>query len=198
MVAPFESTKDYGKIYFPEGTWYDLYNGSQEAGKTEKIVPLSLNKLPVYVKGGSIIPMQSLIQSTAEQPVDTLFVHIYNGNNANHFVYYEDDGKSFEYQKGNFYKRLITFNPTQHTITFNAAEGNYKSHFKYIKLILHGFDQSGSIKAGGNTVKLQDGSFQFLGSAAGGDPQGSAYPVESCAVKYATINNDDSKIQLNY
>jgi alpha-glucosidase len=57
MVAPFESTgKDYGKIYFPEGTWYDLYNGSQETGKQEKVVPLSLIKLPVYVKGGSIIP----------------------------------------------------------------------------------------------------------------------------------------------
>ncbi len=198
MIAPFESTKDYGKIYFPEGTWYDLYNGSQENGKQEKIVPLSLNKLPVYVKGGSIIPMQSLVQSTAEQPVDTLFVHVYNGPTANHFVYYEDDGKSFGYQKGDFYKRLINFNPANQSITFNAAEGNYKTHFKHIKLILHGFDQANTIQTGNNQLKLQSASFQFLGAAAGGDPQGSAYPTESCAVKCVTIDNAATTIQVNY
>jgi alpha-glucosidase len=198
MVAPFESTKEYGKIYFPEGTWYDLYNGSQENGKQEKIVPLSLNKLPVYVKGGSIIPMQSLVQSTAEQPVDTLFVHVYNGTKANHFVYYEDDGKSFAYQKGDFYKRLITFDPASQAIIFNAAEGNYKTHFKHIKLILHGFDQVNTIQAGNNQLKLQSANFQFLGAAAGGDPQGSAYPTESCAVKCVTIDNSAASTQINY
>jgi len=62
MVAPFESSKEYGRIYFPEGTWYDLYTDSLQAGKQAKVVPLNLNKLPVYVKGGSIIPMQSLVQ----------------------------------------------------------------------------------------------------------------------------------------
>src|SRR6185312_13165130 len=136
MIAPFESNKEYGKVYFPEGTWYDLYNGDIKTGKQEKIIPLSISKLPVYVKGGSIIPMQSLIQSTAEQPTDTLFIHIYNGRIKNEFIYYEDDGKSFAYQKGDFYKRVIVFDPEKQTITFNAAEGTYKSHFKHIELIL--------------------------------------------------------------
>jgi len=198
MVAPFESTKDYGKVYFPEGIWYDLYNGKQESGNQEKVIPLSINKLPVYVKGGSIIPMQSLIQSTAEQPLDTLFVHIYNGNTANHFVYYEDDGKSFNYQKEDFYKRLITFNPVTHLITFDAAEGDYKSHFKHIKLILHGFEQVSTLQSGNDQLKLQNGNFAFLGAAAGGDPQGSAYPAESCTIKFVTVDNGAGKIQLNY
>jgi len=198
MIAPFESTKEYGDVYFPKGTWYDLYNDKQQTGKQDKIIPLSINKLPVYVKGGSIIPMQSLIQSTAEQPVDTLFVHIYNGSTANHFVYYEDDGKSFNYQKGDFYKRLITFDPATHKIVFEAAEGDYKSHFKHIKLILHGFDQVNSLQSENNQLNLLNGSFAFLGAAAGGDPQGSAYPAESCLIKYATLDNTAGKIQLNY
>jgi alpha-glucosidase len=102
MVMPFESTKDYGKVYLPEGNWYDLYTDAPEHGKQEKVIPLKINKLPVYVKGGSIIPMQSLVQTTAEKPTDTLSVHIYNGSTANSFVYYEDDGKSFNYEKGDF------------------------------------------------------------------------------------------------
>ncbi|HEY4327344.1 MAG TPA: TIM-barrel domain-containing protein, partial [Mucilaginibacter sp.] len=51
MVAPFESTKDFGKIYFPKGTWYELYTGAKEEGNTTKAVELKINKLPVYVKG---------------------------------------------------------------------------------------------------------------------------------------------------
>ncbi len=139
LVAPYESTKDFGKLYLPEGVWYDLYNGTRENGNQEKVIPLKINKLPVYVKGGSIIPMQSLVQTTAQKPVDTLFVHIYNGNTANRFVYYEDDGKSFDYKKGSYYKRAISFEPVGHNIVFDTVEGNYQSRFKHIKLILHGF-----------------------------------------------------------
>jgi alpha-glucosidase len=85
MVAPFESTEKYGKIYFPKGLWYDLYTAQIENGNQEKIVQLSLQKLPVYVKGGSIIPMQSLVQSTSEKPTDTLTVHIFKGETKKFF-----------------------------------------------------------------------------------------------------------------
>ena len=198
MVAPFESDKDYGKIYFPEGTWYDLYNGSVENGKQAKVVPLNISKLPVYVKGGSIIPMQSLVQSTAILPTDTLTVHVYNGNTANSFVYYEDDGKSFGYQQGVYYKRAIQFSPAQRNIIFTAAEGSYKTHFKYIKLILHGFDQANNLHNGKAEIKLQSGNYSFLSAAAATDPQGSASAPETCPVKYALINNSSNTIELNY
>ncbi len=198
MIAPFESTKDYGKVYFPKGTWYELYTGAKEEGGSTKTIDLNINKLPVYVKGGSIIPMQSLIQSTAEQPTDTLTVHIYNGDTANSFVYYEDDGKSFDYKKGDFYKRTISLDPQNNSIIFNAAEGSYKSHFKYIKVMLHGFDNVIAIKQNGSQLKLDQSSFAFLGAAANTDPQGSAYQAESNPVKCVTITNDQDKIQLNY
>jgi len=198
LISPYESTKDFGKIYFPEGTWYDLYNGSRQDGNQEKVIPLNINKLPVYVKGGSIIPMQSLVQTTAEQPLDTLYVHIYNGNTANRFVYYEDDGKSFNYQQGDYYKRPIIFDPVNHSIIFDTVEGSYQSHFKYIKLVLHGFDQADKVQLVNQELKLLNGNFQYLGAAAGGDPQGGAYATESCAVKYVTINNDKNSMKINY
>ncbi|MCR8558097.1 DUF4968 domain-containing protein [Mucilaginibacter sp. BJC16-A38] len=198
MIAPFESTREYGKIYFPEGIWYDLYNGGVIAGKQEKVVPLNVAKLPVYVKGGSIIPMQSLVQTTSILPTDTLSVHVYNGLTANSFVYYEDDGKSFDYKKGSFYKRTITFNPADKSLTFNAAEGNYTSHFKFIKLILHGFDQADKIIIGKDQIKAENGSYSFLSGAAATDPEGSGSPAESCAVKYIVIKNSTNNIKLNY
>jgi alpha-glucosidase len=196
MVTPFESGKDYGKVYFPAGTWYNLYDGEVQQGSQEKIIPLKINELPVFVKGSSIIPMQSLIQTTAEKPTDTLIVHIYNGETANKFTYYEDDGKSFGYQKGDFYKRVISFDPKKSNLTFSPVEGTYKSNFKYIKLVLHGLDQVTSLRSNNSQLKLDQGQFAFLSAAANTDPQISAYPVESCPVKFITINNDQDSIQI--
>jgi alpha-glucosidase len=198
MIAPFESTKEYGRVYFPEGEWYDLYTGTEIQGKQQKVVPLNVNKLAVYVKGGSIIPMQSLIQTTAEQPTDTLVVHVYNGSKANSFVYYEDDGKSYEYQKGNFYKRAINFNPVKHSITFNTPEGGYKTHFKTIKLILHGFESSSKLSIGGKPFNFTNGVYSYMNAAANTDPQGTEAKPETGAVKYATFNNTATQIQFTY
>ena len=199
MVAPFESTKDFGKVYFPKGEWYDLYNDSKLNGKQEKIVPLSVNKLAVYVKGGSIIPMQSLVQTTAELPTDTLTIHVYNGSKANQFVYYEDDGKSFNYQNGAYYKRNICFDPQNRALQFNATEGSYASHFKTIRLLLHGFnDADVNFKTNGTTLKLRDEEFSFMGAAANTDPQVSAYTPEKCKVRCVVIANKAGNIQINY
>jgi alpha-glucosidase len=197
MVAPFESSKEFGKIFFPAGKWYDLYNDEIQAGNVDKIVQLNINKLPVYVKGGSIIPTQSLVQTTSILPNDTLTVHIYNGDVSNSFVYYEDDGKSFAYEKGAFYKRLISYNPSTKQISFAKAEGSYKTHFKFIKLALHGFDVQG-LTNGDKKINTTNSRYGWLAAAANTDPQGSAYTPETCPVKYAVIKNDDGVININY
>lgn len=139
LVAPFAGTDKFGTVYFPAGKWYDLYTGKPQAGNEEKIIELSLQKLPIYVKESSIIPMQSLVQFTAQQPTDTLAVHVYNGSKVNRFVYYEDDGESYGYEKQVFYKRTITFDPIKKVIEFGEVEGSLASKFKTIKMIMHGF-----------------------------------------------------------
>ncbi|MBO9672104.1 MAG: DUF4968 domain-containing protein [Sphingobacteriaceae bacterium] len=145
LVAPFAGSDKFGTVYFPEGTWYDLYTGKVQQGKQEKIIELSLQKLPVYVKESSIIPMQSLVQYTAQKPTDTLSVHIYNGNKVKQFVYYEDDGESYDYEKGMFYKRTITFDPLRQVIEFGDTAGSFPSKFKTIKIIMHGFGNNNDV-----------------------------------------------------
>ncbi|RCH55694.1 glycoside hydrolase family 31 [Mucilaginibacter hurinus] len=197
MVAPFESTKEFGKIYFPAGKWYDFYNDATQAGGEDKIVQLNINKLPVYVRGGSIIPVQSLVQTTSQLPTDTLTVHIYHGNSANSFVYYEDDGKSYDHEKGGFYKREISFLPAKNQISFGKPEGKYKTHFKFIKLVLHGFDAN-NINVSGRASALTSSEYGWLTAAASTDPTGGAYQPEKCRVKYLVFNNEPNLININY
>jgi alpha-glucosidase len=198
MVAPFESTKEFGKVYFPAGMWYDLYNDGVQAGNQEKIIQLAINKLPVYVKGGSIIPQQSLIQSTSQKPGDTLTVHVYKGEVSNSFVYYEDDGKSYAYEKGVFYKRQISFDPVKKEIVFHQTEGSYKTNFHFLKIALHGFGTTSSITVNQQQKNLSETKFAWMGAANNPDLQANPNTPESCNIKSILIKNEDGAITLKY
>ncbi|MGI4751672.1 MAG: TIM-barrel domain-containing protein, partial [Janthinobacterium lividum] len=198
LVAPFESTKEFGKVYFPKGKWYDLYSDNIQNGNQEKIIQLSLQKLPVYVKESSIIPMQSLVQTTAEKPTDTLVVHVYKGEVNNHFVYYEDDGESFANESGNFYKRNIEFLPAKRSIVFDKAEGPFKSKFNTIKVVLHGFDSAASLKVNGLSSKLKSEYISFLTPVSTFDPQGFDNTSEEHDSKSILIKNSNDRITIGY
>ena len=195
LVAPFESTKEYGAVFFPKGNWYSLYNDEPLQGDTEKIIRLSLQQLPVFVKGSSIVPMQSLIQSTAEKPSDTLVLHIYKGSENNSLVYYEDDGESYNYEKGDFYKRQITYDAKQRKIVFAKVEGNFKSKFSQLKLVFHGFGDQDKIQTG---TALQNDFVSFIAPISRFDPQGTANPTIGCNVKSVTISNDKNQFEIKY
>jgi len=195
LIAPFESGKDFGRIYLPAGKWYELYTGTVNEGGREQIIPLSTQQLPVYVKESSIIPMQSQIQNTTEQPADTLLLHVYNGGVKNSFVYYEDDGISFDYEKGAFYKRSITFDPAAKTLVLGKAAGSRASKFKYIKLLLHGFEQQ-SWKVKGKSVTAKEEACSFLHSISKFDPEKSAGSVEADHVKTLVIANESGEVTV--
>ncbi|WP_236652857.1 glycoside hydrolase family 31 protein [Chitinophaga vietnamensis] len=197
MVAPFESTRDFGKIYFPEGKWYNLYTDAVINGHQEVTAELGIKTLPVFVKAGSIIPMQPLVQSTTEKPADTLSLHIYKGDHANTFVYYEDDGESFDYENGNYYKRSITYDPAAKKITLDKVEGSYNSRFRHIKILLHGFDDQQRISVNGSAQTLQQTSHAFLSPISRFDPQGSFVPADSCMVQQLVITNNNQLINVD-
>jgi alpha-glucosidase len=197
MIVPFAGADTYGNIYFPQGNWYDLYTDEVLAGKQEKIIPVTLSKLPVYVKESSIIPMQSLVQTTAQKPTDTLTVHIYKGNRNNSFVYYEDDGESYNYENGNFYKRTINYDAAKKQITFTKAEGSAASKFKHIKLLLHGFNNL-SMKVNNKAVKSASEFYNFLAPISRFDPQGGFFTAEGRNVQSIMVDNSSNAFTLNY
>ncbi len=74
LVAPVESTKEFVKVFFPEGEWYYLFDDKKYSGNQEVILESPIHKLPVFIKGGAIIPMQRPVQHTKEK-VDELILH---------------------------------------------------------------------------------------------------------------------------
>ncbi|MDB4927472.1 glycoside hydrolase family 31 protein [Mucilaginibacter sp.] len=141
LVAPVISTAETVDVYLPAGDWYRLSSDEKYTGKQVINVQCPLTDLPVFVKAGGIIPMQSIIQSTNEQGDGLLFIHIWNGSQSNEFIYYEDDGTSYDYQKGAYYKRTIVFDPQKKEIIFSAVEGIYQSKYSKVEVVWHGFEE---------------------------------------------------------
>jgi alpha-glucosidase len=127
LVAPVKSTDELTEVYLPVGKWFDLFTDKVYDGKQAMLTTSPINKLPLFVKAGSIIPMQKLTESIADNPGDTLMVHIFKGMNYNQFIYYEDDGETYSYSNGDFYKRSVEYIPNNKIITiifhdFNSSE----------------------------------------------------------------------------
>ncbi len=163
MVCPVESNKQTTEVYFPgKGNWYRLSNDQIFVGGMSTFVAAPITDPPVFVREGAIVPMQSVVQNTKEKGDGILYLHVWKGTVENSFVYYEDDGETYNYEQGNYYKRTIWFNPLG-TLTIGTKEGKYSSKFTTVKLIFHGFENiqtysvngiSTAVNAAGKTFEV--------------------------------------------
>jgi alpha-glucosidase len=151
LVCPADSKTFSLDAYLPgAGTkWYRMGTDQVFAGGQSHFVPSPLDNLPVFIKEGAIIPMQSVVQSTKEKNDGVLYLHVWKGNADNSFSLYEDDGNSYDYEKGSFSLRTITYQPSAGSITISEKQGNYSSPFRKIRLMLHGFENA-SFSVNGN------------------------------------------------
>ncbi len=102
LVAPLFTGQTTRKVVLPKGKWYDFYTG-EYAGDGEVItVTPGLDKIPVYVKDGGIIPMMKpmLHAPKAGEKVDIEIRHY--GEKPGKYLLYDDDGETFNYEKGSF------------------------------------------------------------------------------------------------
>ena len=107
LVAPLFTGSKTRTVVLPKGNWYDFYTGAY-AGNGEVItVSPGLDKIPVFVKDGGIIPMQPALLHApkAGDKVAIEFRHYGEKNGA--FKLYDDDGETFDYEKGAYSWRLV-------------------------------------------------------------------------------------------
>jgi alpha-glucosidase len=156
LVCPVDSKTMSAEIYLPGAhtRWYRFSNDQVYEGGSKQFVPSPLNDLPVFVRESAIIPMQGLVQSTKEKGDGILSVHVWKGNAGNSFTYYEDDGTSFDYEKGAFYKRIIRYLPDTRKLVFEPKEGSFTSKFTRIRVVLHGFDTLTGVTVNGKSSNL--------------------------------------------
>lgn len=170
LVAPVESTKDFVKVYFPEGEWYSLYDGKKYSGNNEVIIECPIYRLPVFVKGGSVIPMKPVLQSTKETS-ELLILHVYMGNDTSGFTFYEDDGSSFEYQQGEYLVRRFEVRTEERKVVLHKSEGSFKSPYTRVRMVFHGiYNQLDEVRVNNTAVGVSREINQFFGPLEKFDP----------------------------
>jgi len=107
LVAPLFNWKKERDVVLPKGNWYDFYTGDY-AGNGEIIhIEVGLDKIPLFVKDGGIVPMMPAIRQTSDWKDDMpLEVRVY-GKIDSDFKLYDDDGHTFDYQQGEFTLRQL-------------------------------------------------------------------------------------------
>ena len=107
LVAPLFTGQITRKVILPKGKWYDFYTGAY-AGEGEIIsVTPGLDKIPVYVKDGAIIPMMPPLLH-APKPGEKVDIEIrHYGEKPGRYLLYDDDGETFNYERGEYSWREI-------------------------------------------------------------------------------------------
>ncbi len=126
LVAPItEAGVTEWNVYLPKSaTWYDFWTGKRFNGGQTIKTEAPLDKIPLFVKAGSIVPTGDIIQYSGEKPSDTLEIHIYRGADGN-FELYEDEGDNYNYEKGKYTIIPFGWDEEHQTLTIGDKQGNF-------------------------------------------------------------------------
>ena len=127
LVCPVtEPNVEQMDVYLPEseGGWFDFKTKAKLRGGQKTSVKISEAAIPVFAKGGSIVPYGEPKQFAAQKSAEPLEIIVFPGADAE-FTLYEDDGTSLDYQKGGFSKITFTWNENAKRLTISKREGSF-------------------------------------------------------------------------
>src|SRR5574344_525799 len=134
--------------------WYDYRTGKHYEGGQKVETAVGKATLPVFVKGGSILPIGTDKQYTAENADAPISLLIYSGADAT-FMLYEDDGKSNDYEQGKYSRIEMNWNDTAKTLTIGKRQGTFEGMPKTRNFIVVKEGQKQTVEYKGKKVVVK-------------------------------------------
>lgn len=111
-------------VYLPAGVkWYDFWTGQALAGGQTMVAIAPVDRLPIYVRAGSIVPYGPKVQF-ATQTNDPIELRVYRGTDGS-FTLYEDEGDNYNYENGKFATIPISWNEADRTLEIGQRTGSF-------------------------------------------------------------------------
>jgi alpha-glucosidase len=139
LVAPITKDDDLDRnVYLPEGIWFDYWTDHRYVGPAKIKVAAPMDRIPLFVRGGAIIPSQQSMQYTDQAPIDPLTFDIYPSDTSSR-QYYDDDGISFGYRKGAYLLQRITAAQANDAVSvdISAREGTFTPPKRSVVVKIH-------------------------------------------------------------
>ena len=142
--------------YLPKGAmWYDFWTGKAYKGGQTVTLTTSLNRVPMFVRAGSILPLGPEMQYVGEKAWDDLEIRVYPGADGS-FTLYEDEGDGYNYEKGYYATITFRWNDKARQLTIGTRQGGYKGMIldrKFTIVLPDG--TSRTVSHDGNEQKIQ-------------------------------------------
>lgn len=128
------------EVYLPQGSkWYDFNTGKLFEGGQTIQADAPLTQMPLFVKAGSIVPSGPDIQTVYEKLDAPITLNVYTGANGQ-YTLYNDDGKTYRYEQGEFSAIPIAYDDTSGTLTIDSRQGEFDGMVKQRTFHIHWFD----------------------------------------------------------
>jgi alpha-D-xyloside xylohydrolase len=111
-------------VYLPRTKWYDFWTGREMNGGQAIDAPAPLNRIPLYMRGGSIVPLGPDLEYATQKPADPIELRIYPGADAN-FVLYDDEGDNYNYETGAYAVIRIRWDEAAQKLTIGERQGAF-------------------------------------------------------------------------
>ncbi len=112
-------------VYLPPApAWYDFWTGAKLGGDRRIQAAAPLNRIPLYIKAGTILPLGPQVEYAMQSPDAPITLRIYRGANAD-FTLYEDEGDTYDYEKGEHAQIPLHWDDASSTLTIGARQGSY-------------------------------------------------------------------------
>ncbi|MEJ2678691.1 MAG: glycoside hydrolase family 31 protein, partial [Gemmatimonadota bacterium] len=164
LVAPVvHEAQTLKRVYLPKGSrWLDLATDSVYEGGQEEVVAAPLDRLPMFLEAGGILPRRPPEAYVGERRADTLFVDAFPGDSVGTFRLYEDDGESYAFEKGGY--RVTRFEVAR---TGSGPAG--RVGLRLVRTVEHDGYQPGArmLVVRLHAVGQQPGSVEVSGGSAG-------------------------------
>ena len=160
LVAPvYEYGARSREVYFPECEgWYDFNDGSFIKGGTTAMVKAPYERMPLYVRAGSIVPFGPEIQWSDEKPADVIDLYVYKGADGS-FTLYEDENVNYNYEKGLYSMIDFTYDDLTETLLIGDRRGEFPGMleervFNVIPVSEKGKEKAVTLKYHGQGMKV--------------------------------------------
>lgn len=122
LVCPvYQPGATHRMVYLPAGTWVDFWTGQRLAGGRFVVAEAPLERMPLYVRDGAVIPMEPPVNHTGERDGKQLTLHVYAGEEGR-FELYEDAGEGYGYKRGEWSLTAVDVRRTDRGITVTVSD----------------------------------------------------------------------------
>jgi alpha-D-xyloside xylohydrolase len=111
-------------LYLPKAQWYDFWSGKTVEGGKAIDAAAPIERIPLFVRAGSIVPMGPDVEYAAEKPADPVELRVYRGADAA-FTLYEDEGDTYNYEKGAYAVIPVEWNEKAGALTIGERKGTF-------------------------------------------------------------------------